>query len=183
VELDHRRAEPQRGFELALVGSDEQADADAGVLEPRDDRLQVVVLPGGVEPTLGGALLALLGHDAGRMRAVPERDLDHLVGRRHLEVERQVGGFLDAPQVLVADVAAVVAQVRGDAVAADAGDDLGGAHRIGMVAAARVADRGDVIDVDAETEPLRVRLGAHFLRLPGFTAGIAASSGGTSPLA
>ena len=52
-------------------------------------------------------------------------------------------------QVVVADVPAVLAQVRGDAVAADAGDDLGRAHRIGMVAAARVADRRDVIDVDA----------------------------------
>src|SRR5690554_1961851 len=40
VELYHRRAEPQRGVELALVRGDEQTDADAGVLETRYDGLQ-----------------------------------------------------------------------------------------------------------------------------------------------
>jgi hypothetical protein len=47
-------------------------------------------------------------------------------------------------------VAAVLAQVRGDAVGAGRDGDVGGAHGIGMAAAARVADRGDVVDVDAE---------------------------------
>ena len=41
-----------------------------------------------VEPALGRPLLALLGHDAGGVRAVAERDIDHLLGRRHLEIER-----------------------------------------------------------------------------------------------
>ena len=40
-------------------------------------------------------------------------------------------------------------------------DDLGRAHRIGMVAAARVADRGDVIDVDAQAEALCHCVQAH----------------------
>jgi hypothetical protein len=43
------------------VGLDEQRDADAGIAQPGDHRLQVVVLAGGVEPALGGPLLALLG--------------------------------------------------------------------------------------------------------------------------
>jgi hypothetical protein len=46
-----------------------------------------------------------------------------------------------------------------------------------MTASARVPDRRDVIDIDAEAEfP-----GHAAARLPGFTAGIAASSGGTAP--
>src|SRR5690606_45332 len=175
VELYHRRAEPQRGVELALVRGDEQTDADAGVHETRYDGLQVIVLRSGVEPALGGALLALLGHDAGRVRPVAQRDLDHLLRRGHLQVEWQVGGGLDAPEILVADVAPVLAQVRGDAVAANPCDDLGRAHGIGVITAARVADRGDVIDIDAQPQP-----SAHFLRLPGFTAGSAASSAGKS---
>ena len=45
-----------------------------------------------------------------------------------------------------------------------------------MIAAARVPDGRDVIDVDAEAQ-----LPGHAAaRLPGFTAGIAASSGGTA---
>ena len=59
---------------------------------------------------------------------------------------------LEARDVVVADVAAVLAQMRGDAVGARRDRQLGGAHRIGMPAAAGVADGGDVVDVDAEAQ-------------------------------
>ena len=52
--------------------------------------------------------------------------------------------------VVVADVAAVFAQVDGDAVGAGGDRRLGGVQRVGMGAAAGVAHRGDVIDVHAE---------------------------------
>jgi hypothetical protein len=45
-----------------------------------------------------------------------------------------------------------------------------------MIAAARVADRRDVIDVDAEAETA----GHAAARLPGLTAGSEASSGGSA---
>ena len=54
-----------------------------------------------------------------------------------------------------------------------------GADRIGMVAAARVTDRRDMVDVDAQAQPPRGGR-AQFARLPGFIAGVAASSGGSS---
>ena len=50
------------------------------------------------------------------------------------------------------DVAAILAQMRGDAVGAGGDRDLGGVHRIGMPAAARVAHGRDMIDVDAEAD-------------------------------
>ena len=55
----------------------------------RDEALQVIVAAGRVEAAFGGALLAPLRHEAGGVRPMPERDRQHLVGRRHLEVERQ----------------------------------------------------------------------------------------------
>ena len=57
------------------------------------------------------------------------------------------------------------------------GGDVRGAHRIGMVAAARVPDGRDVIDIDAEAEAMPRQAAA---RLPGLIAGIAARSGGTA---
>ena len=90
VQLDHRRAQRHRHVELARVGLDEQRDADAGIAEPRHHGLEVIVLADRVEPALGRPLLALLGHDAGRVGFVPERDRHHLLGRRHLEVERDL---------------------------------------------------------------------------------------------
>ena len=111
-----------------------------------------IVLAGDVEAAFGGALLAPLRHEAGRVRPGRERDGDHLVGRRHLEVERHGDLALQPRDVVVADVAAVLAQVRGDAVGAGRDRHHGRAHRIGMPSAARVADGRDVVDVDAEAQ-------------------------------
>jgi hypothetical protein len=47
-------------------------------------------------------------------------------------------------------VPAVFAQMRGDTIRTRCDGDLRRAHRIRMPAATRVADRRDVIDVDAE---------------------------------
>ena len=66
--------------------------------------------------------------------------------------------------------------VRAAEIVARVGGDVGGSHRIGMGPAARVPDRRDVIDVDAEAELARHAAA----RLPGLTAGMAASSGGTA---
>ena len=73
-------------------------------------------------------------------------------GRRHFEIERLGDLRLQPRDVVVADVAAILAQMRGDAVGAGLDRQLGGAHRIGMPPAARVADGGDVVDVDAEAQ-------------------------------
>ena len=83
---------------------------------------------------------------------MPERDGQHLVGGRHLEVERPRQLALEPGDVGVGDVAAVLAQMRGDAVGARLHGEVRGAQRIGMAPAARVADGGDVVDVDAEAQ-------------------------------
>ena len=84
MELHHWRAQPQRGFDLALVGGDEQADTDPGISQTRHDRGEPVVLTGCVESALGGALFAPFGDDAGGVRFVAQRDRQHLVSRGHL---------------------------------------------------------------------------------------------------
>ena len=108
--------------------------------------------PRHVEAAFGGALLALLGHEAAGVRHMPQRDGEHLVGGGHLEVEGPGQLALETGDVVVGDVAAILAQVRGDAVGAGLDGKVGGAQRIGMPAAARVADGGDVVDVDAQAQ-------------------------------
>ncbi len=110
------------------------------------------MLAGDVEAAFGGALLAPLGNEAGGMRARSHRDLNHLVGRRHFEVERLVDLGLEPRDVIVADVTPVLAQMRGDAIGSGFDGEHGGTHRIGMAPAARIADGRDVIDVDAKAE-------------------------------
>ena len=63
-----------------------------------------------------------------------------------------VDGGLQPHDVVIDDVAAIFAQVRGDAVGSGRDRNFGGLHRIRMPAAARIAHGGDVIDVDAEAD-------------------------------
>ena len=113
---------------------------------------ELLALPDRIEPAFGGALGAPLRHQADRVRMRLERDGEHLFGRRHFEIERLVDLGFQPRDIVVADMAAVLAQMRGDAVGAGSDRELGRAHRIGMAPAARIADGGDVIDVDAETD-------------------------------
>ena len=129
VEFDDRRAEADGGGDLGLGRLDEQADADVRRAKLVDIISEVIVLPRGVEPALGGALLALLGDDAGGVRLMAKRDGEHLLGRRHFEVQRQVDLGHQPVDVVVGDVAAVFAQVRGDAVGAGLGRHDRGADR------------------------------------------------------
>ena len=69
---------------------------------------------------------------------------------------------LEPRDVGVADVAAVLAQMRGDAVGTGRDGELRRPHRIGIAPAARVAHGRDVIDVDAEAQMGR----AHVARVP-----------------
>ena len=131
------------------IGGDEQRHPDVGGAERRDPRTEFGALTGGVEAAFGGAFGAALGHQAGGMRPRPHRDVGHLRRRRHFEIERLVDLGLEPRDVVVADVAAILAQMRGDAVGAGMNGELRRADRIGMPPAAGVADGGDVIDVDA----------------------------------
>ena len=105
-----------------------------------------------VEAALGGDLLAALGHQHRHLGPDAAGDADHLVGGRHLEVELDVGELAQPPHVLVLDVAAVLAQVHGDAVGAAQVRLDRGPHRVGLVGAPRLADGGDVVDVDAQLD-------------------------------
>ena len=176
VELDDRRVEAQGGVDLPLARLDEQRYADARVDQSVDVGLERIELAGGVEPALGGALLTLFGDDAGGVRPMRQRDRQHLLGRRHFQVQRQVDFGHQPVDILVGDVAPVLAQMRGDPVGARGGRGMGGADRIGMRAAARVPDGRDMVDVDAEAEPR----GHAAARLPGLIAGIFANSSGRS---
>jgi len=107
---------------------------------------------------------------------VAERDRQHLLGCRHFQVQRQRDLGHQPVDIRVRNVAAILAQMRGDAVRARMRRLNRRADRIGVRPAARVPDGRDMVDIDPEAE----RMGHGLARLPGLIAGIAASSGGTS---
>ena len=73
----------------------------------------------------------------------------HLLGHGHLEVHAGLQQAAQRAHVPVLDMAAILAQVHGDAVGAGLLRQQRGMDRIRILGAARLAHRGDVIDVDA----------------------------------
>ena len=104
VDLDHRRADGERRLNLPRLGGDEQRDADAGLPQSANNGRENLMLAGHIEATLGGALFASLGHEAGGVRAGIDRDPNHFLGRGHFEIERLCNLRLEAGNVVVADV-------------------------------------------------------------------------------
>ncbi len=84
------------------------------------------------------------------MRAQPFGERDHLGGAGHLEVEHGRDRGSDRVDVRVLNVAAILAQMRGDPVGAGALADGHGVGGNGLAPAACLPHRGDVIDVDVE---------------------------------
>ena len=82
------------------------------------------------------------------MRPRPQSDSQHFHRCRHFEIERLVDLRLEPGDIVIADMAPVFAQMRGDAIGAGCNRQLGGADRVGMTAAARVTDSRNVVDVD-----------------------------------
>ena len=117
-----------------------------------DERLQVLKPVDHVQTAFGGAFGPLFRHEAARVRTKLKRNVEHGLGRRHLEIERLADRRLEAAHVVVVNVSAVLAQMRGDAVGAGVDRHERRADRIGARAAARVAHGRDMIDVDAEPE-------------------------------
>ena len=112
------------------------------------------------------------------MRAVRERDRLHLIGRRHLKIERPAAFARQCRQrndIRVRDMPTILAQVRGYPVGAGEHGDLRRAGRIRIAFAPRVTNRGDVIDIYAQAQ----RAHTPSLRLPGSSSGMAARSGGS----
>src|SRR3546814_17898017 len=69
------------------------------------------MLSGGIEAAFGGALLTPFRHDAGGMGLVAQRDSQHLRGRRHRQVQRQVDARHQTVNIAIRDMAAILATI------------------------------------------------------------------------
>ena len=181
VQFDHGRAEPDCRVDLARIGFDEQRHADVRGAQFGHQRGQLIIVSCCVEPAFGRALLALFGDDARGVRAVAQRDRQHLGGRRHFEIERDRQLGAKSGDVVVGDVPPIFAKVRGDAVCARFSRQQSRAHRIGVTRLTRIPHRRDMVDIDPQAKPVALNVSkGHAARLPGLIAGIAANSGGNA---
>src|SRR5438309_5697319 len=150
VQLDGRYPERVRQVDRGPVGVDEQADADPGALKTANRVADLGVAGPERETALGGDLLTPLRDERGLERLHAARDADDLAMGAELEVEDGGDAAGERADVRVLDVAAVLAQMDGDAVGTAALGGLGGARGIRLVGAARLPQGCHVINVDVE---------------------------------
>ena len=150
VDFTDPRTNGRGRFDLGKVGIDEHARADPGVSQPGHRRAQPLELADDVEPTLGGHFMAALRHQHRHFGLELTGNRDHLVGRRHLEIELDMREFTKAADILILDVTTVFAQMHRDAVGPAQVSFDRGPDRIGFIGAARLADGSHMVDVDAE---------------------------------
>ena len=111
MEFDDRRAKPESRIKLTLACFDKQRNANTGIGQPANNRRELVVKSCRIKPALCCAFFALFRHDAGGVRFVAQRDLQHFLSRGHFQIERQIGCGLDTGKVLIADMATIFAKV------------------------------------------------------------------------
>ena len=110
---------------------------------------------------LGRHLFALLRDQATGVRLVSKRDLQHLLGGRHLQIERQVNLFREPSNIVVGDVSSILAKMRGNAIRAGLRCQARRTDWVWMAPTPGVSNSGNVIDIDTEAQ-----MAVHFLNTP-----------------
>ena len=140
------------------IGVDEDAHADAARLEFLDNIHQVVLVLHRVPAGIGGEYPFGVG-DEGHLSGLDFlHQVDEAVGLAlgdafgvALDIELRSHGGLEVVDIAVADVALVGTGMDSDALRAETLAVDGELEDVGRVAATRVADGGDLVDVDAES--------------------------------
>ena len=113
------------------------------------DENLLVALPGDVQSSLRSQLLPLLRHKAAAVRLDLAGDAHHLIGDRHLHIQilHTLRKFAD---VRILDVAAILAQVRGDPPCARLLREKRPLQRTRRRGKTRLAHGRNVIDIHSE---------------------------------
>src|SRR2546427_9555138 len=147
VQLNCACPQTQRGADLLFGRIDKQTDGDVDGLKPldgiRDCRLVVraVKSPGRCD------LAGKFGNERNLVRYDVQRNTNHLVGGSHLHIQLCLYRFTQDFDVAMLDMPAIAAKMDSYAVRAGQFTDGGGGRRIGLIGAAGLPGRGNMIDV------------------------------------
>ena len=125
-------------------------NADAPLVEPGRHLREEIAVGNGIPAGIGREGVGRVGHQ----RDLRGNDLQHQIDeRRHgvaLDVEFGCKHPFQGTHVVVADVPRIGPRMDRDAVGAEALDVESGPHDVGTVAAARIADDGNLVDIDTQ---------------------------------
>src|SRR3954462_12987834 len=139
VELDRRGPQLARQVDRRAIRADEQARRNACFFHAFDSGANARRILRDVEAAFSGNLLASLGNEHYLMGSETFGNVEHLIGARHLEIERRRDGCGEALDIFVLNVTPVFTKMCGDAVDAGALADRGPFNRIRIEPTARLS--------------------------------------------
>jgi hypothetical protein len=155
MDFHNRRASGFGSIELMRVSVDEQRNTNAGLPQGEAGCLHTGKLAGHIQTAFGGQFLSPLRNQTDILRQHLERNGEHFVGDGHFQIHLGLQQGAQDMHIGILDVAAVFAQMQGDRIRASRFRQQSGLHRARITGAARLTQRGDVVDVDAQFERLR----------------------------
>ena len=147
VQLDRVRAKRLRGLYRLVGRIDEKAYPDPAFAQAADRRGDTIFFTDDIESPFGGDLFALLGNERDLLRMHAERDVDHLVSTRCLEVEIRSHIGCELVHVGVLHMPAIFAQMRSYSVSARVLADRCRFRRTGLDPSPGLPNGRDVIYV------------------------------------
>ena len=114
MKFDDRGLEGGSCIDLAGVGIEKEARDNLGLGEFFDDGTKCLNLGCCIESALGGNFGSVFGNEADFCRLEAESKLQHRRGSSHFEVELFAAFVAESENVVVLDVATVLAEVDGD---------------------------------------------------------------------
>ena len=152
VQFNHLGSDSVCGFDLAPVRRDEDRNARTGLAQWRNEMRQAILVLRHFQAPFGRAFLPLFRNDAHGVRPVAQCNGLHLFRGRHLEIQRHAKRLRQLFDVMIGYVASVFAEMRGYPVRTGLLGKLRRPNRVRIVAAARIANGGHVVDVHSEPE-------------------------------
>ena len=165
VQLDRLRVGAVAGLDLLDLWIDEQRNLHAGVPQSTCNSPDFLAIRNHVQAALGGQLLTPLRNQRGGIRPVRERQLQHLLHRGHLQIQRAVHRLAQDFEIPIVHVPAVLAHVQRDLVGAAQLGQRGRRHRVWISPAPRLPQRRHVVDVDAQPHRNDLRGALYLARL------------------
>ena len=151
VQLDRLGANCLGHANRRVVGTNEEARANSSGSQLRDRTLDSGRVFDDVESALRSDFLAPFRHQGYLIGLDGNCDRHHLVSAGKLQVEIGADRRAKYSDIGILDVAPVLTQVGGNAIRSDLLADEGGLDRVGLVAAPRLTERRDMIDVHIKT--------------------------------
>lgn len=150
VQLNLSCTQIPTGANLRLIGFDEKAQLDACFTAHPRYQLDRCMTSYHVETTLGGPFLTTLGHQRYHVGSEPPGNARHLWSGRHFHIQNRRNRTSQRCHVRITHVTPVFPQVCCNAVGAGLLGPQRSVNRIGIGGTARIAQRGNVIDVDVK---------------------------------